>query len=142
MKLAPVVRVLDDKCVNCHQCISVCPVKFCQDGSGKTVIINHDLCIGCGSCIAACTHHARLGIDDFDQFIDELQQSKNFIAIVAPSISASFGKDILRVNGLLSSLGVKAFFDVSFGAELTVYSYLQYIKTAKPKTVIPSPAQR
>jgi len=139
MKLTPVVRVIDEKCVNCHQCISVCPVKICQDGSGSTVKINHDLCIGCGSCITACTHGARKGIDDWESLIADLKSNKKIIAIVAPSAASSFEGDLLRVNGFLSTLGVKSFFDVSFGAELTVYSYLQYIRKAKPKMVIAQP---
>jgi ferredoxin len=50
MGISRVISIDDDKCVNCHQCIAVCPVKFCNDGSGETVKINENLCIGCGNC--------------------------------------------------------------------------------------------
>ncbi|MBN1518935.1 MAG: 4Fe-4S binding protein [Spirochaetales bacterium] len=30
--LFPVIGVDKDKCVNCHMCIAVCPVKYCIDG--------------------------------------------------------------------------------------------------------------
>ena len=138
MNLTPVVRVIDDKCVNCHQCIAVCPVKICQDGSGKTVTINHELCIGCGSCISACTHEARKGVDDWELFLSGRRGTK-VIAIVAPSAAASFEGNLLRLNGFLKSLGVEAFFDVSFGAELTVHSYLKHIKKNSPPLVIAQP---
>ncbi|MGL4370436.1 MAG: [Fe-Fe] hydrogenase large subunit C-terminal domain-containing protein, partial [Spirochaetota bacterium] len=135
--LPPVIRVDKDKCVNCHSCISFCPVKFCNNASGDSIDINPDLCIGCGSCISHCAHGARSGIDDFEQFITDVKSEK-FIAVVAPAAAASFSS-IGQFNGFLKSLGVDALFDVSFGAELTVKSYLEYIKECAPKTVISQP---
>ncbi|MDR1929786.1 MAG: methyl-accepting chemotaxis protein [Treponema sp.] len=116
-----------------------CPAKMCNDGSGKIVDHHADLCIGCGECISACTHGARIGVDDFDGFMGDLAKGDPIIAIVAPAIAASFDGTYLRVNGLLKSLGVKAVFDVSFGAELTVKSYIDYMKKKKPATVIAQP---
>jgi Na+-translocating ferredoxin:NAD+ oxidoreductase RNF subunit RnfB len=137
--LSPVVEVLDEKCVNCHACIAACPVKFCIDGSGEKVKIRHELCIGCGSCIEACTHHARKGIDDIAAFLAGLSRREKMVAIVAPAIAAHFPRDFLRLNGWLKSVGVEAVFDVAFGAELTVRSYLEHIKAAKPELVIAQP---
>ena len=39
-KLVPVVGVDKEKCVNCHRCIAVCPVKMCNDGSQDYVQVN------------------------------------------------------------------------------------------------------
>lgn len=137
--LRPVINVDKEKCCNCHRCISVCPVKLCNNGAGGYVTVNHDLCIGCGACIEACTHGARTGIDDFDAFFADLKQGKKIIAIVAPAVAVSFkGKD-LELNGWLKSIGVKAVFDVSFGAELTTKSYVEQIKEEKPKLIISQP---
>ncbi|MCF7928273.1 MAG: 4Fe-4S binding protein [Spirochaetales bacterium] len=139
MSLAQVIKVDPEKCVNCHMCISVCPVKYCIDGSGDTVEINHDLCIGCGRCISACTHDARSSIDDFDTMMNSLASGKEIIAIVAPAAAASFPDEHLHLNGYLKDLGIKALFDVSFGAELTVKSYIEYIKEKQPDMVIAQP---
>jgi len=49
-----VVAINEENCINCHQCIAVCPVKFCNNGSGDVVKFNNLLCIGCGRCIEAC----------------------------------------------------------------------------------------
>jgi len=46
--LIPVIQVDEKKCLNCHACISACPVKYCNDGSGDIVHVNHDMCIGSG----------------------------------------------------------------------------------------------
>jgi iron only hydrogenase large subunit-like protein len=60
-------------------------------------------------------------------------------AIVAPAVAARYDENRLRFNGWLKSLGVQAIFDVAFGAELTVQSYLHHIKTNKPPFVIAQP---
>jgi iron only hydrogenase large subunit-like protein len=137
--LRPVIRVNNEKCVACHRCISVCPVKFCNNASAEVVEVNPDLCIGCGSCIEACTHDARVGLDDFAEFQAALAGREPIVAIVAPAIAANFPTTYLRINGWLKSVGVKAVFDVSFGAELTVKSYLDAIKKNNPQCVIAQP---
>jgi hypothetical protein len=69
----------------------------------------------------------------------DLKNGIGIIAIVAPAVAASFEGRYFNVNGFLKSLGVKEIFDVSFGAELTVKSYLNYMKKKKPRTVIAQP---
>lgn len=138
-KLSKVVRVEEEKCVNCHHCISACPVKYCNDGSGNTVVIRDDLCIGCGECIKACAHQARVKVDDFALALDALQNGEKVVAIVAPAVAANFPGMYLNLNGWLKASGVAAVFDVSFGAELTIKSYLEFIKEKNPKLVISQP---
>jgi iron only hydrogenase large subunit-like protein len=138
-KLTPVIKIDENKCINCYACITACPVKYCMDGSGDKLGINHDLCIGCGNCIASCTHKARVLIDDTDRFYEDVKRGEKIIAIVAPAIASFYPKKFLNFNGYLKSLGIEAVFDVSFGAELTVYSYLEYIKKKTPRMVISQP---
>jgi len=137
--LPKIIGIDEAKCVNCHKCISVCPAKFCNDGSGDVIHMNQDMCIGCGNCIHVCEHGARIGLDDTEAFFSDLSNNSSIVAIVAPAVVVSFPDLFLNLNGWLKSIGVKAVFDVSFGAELTVKSYLDYIAKAKPKTVIAQP---
>jgi len=139
MALGAIIKLDESACVNCHRCISVCPVKYCIDGSGETVSLIPERCIGCGNCIDACTHRARLPLDDLDAFMAAAGKREKLVAIVAPAAAAQFGGNLLRLNGFLESLGVEACFDVSFGAELTVRSYLSYIREKHPKLLISQP---
>jgi len=139
LSLSKLIQVDEEKCINCHQCIAVCPVKYCNDGSGETVKLNADLCIGCGECLSACTHSARIIIDDFDIFMRDISAGENIVAIVAPAVASNFPNNYLHLNGWLKSLGVKAIFDVSLGAELSIKSYLHHVKENKPECVISQP---
>lgn len=134
-----IIDVDEDKCVNCHACIQACPVKYCNDASGDYVTINKDLCIGCGNCIKMCTHDARFYLDDFDAFLKDIKSGVKMYSVVAPAIAANFPNKYLEINGWLKSMGVSANFDVSFGAELTVKSYLEHVKANGPKAVIAQP---
>jgi len=137
--LPKVVEVVKDNCVNCHACIAACPVKFCNDASGDTVGINSDLCIGCGQCLTACKHDARRALDDTAGFFEALNRREPVIAVVAPAVAVSFPQEYLRLNGWLKAVGVSGVFDVSFGAELTIKSYLEHIKHNNPDLVISQP---
>jgi len=125
--------------VNCHACIGACPIKHCNDGSGDYVAVDHNTCIGCGQCLDACHHGARKPVDDADRFFADLDKGVSMVAIVAPAVAAVFPDEWLRLNGWLTSLGVKAVFDVSFGAELTVKSYLDHLEKNQPKAIIAKP---
>jgi len=138
-ELTPVIRIDEEKCINCYACIVICPVKYCMDGAGDKLLINHDICIGCGNCINACTHKARTFIDDTGRFMNDLKRKQKIIAVVAPAVASFFTDQYLNLNGYLKSLGVEAVFDVSLGAELTVLSYVNYIKEKNPRMIISQP---
>lgn len=137
--LKEVISFDKSKCINCHVCISACPVKFCNDGSKEVITLDHNLCIGCGECLHACHTGARGIIDDMEIFLASLKKKEKCIAVVAPAIASSFPNQYLNFNGWLKNVGIEAIFDVSFGAELTVKSYLEYVKEKNPKIVIAQP---
>ncbi len=138
-KVREVITVDPEKCTACHRCISVCPAKMCNDASGDYIKVNAELCIGCGRCISACHFGARKGVDDFDKWMADLKSGVKMIAIVAPSSVVSFRGHILELNTWLKSIGIQAVFDVSFGAELTSKSYVEYIKNKNPDLIIAQP---
>lgn len=137
--MSPVIEVDESKCSNCHSCIAACPVKYCIDGSGDRISINHDLCIGCGRCVIACTQGARSIRDDAAAFLEALDRGEKLVAAVAPALASSFPGTWRRLLGWLKRKGVSACFDVGFGAELTVKSYVDHLRRNSPSLVISQP---
>ena len=149
--LCTVMEVDPEKCANCHSCIAVCPVKMCNRAVPKKesipahIEVDQNLCIGCGACIKECEdagHDARRYVDDWAMFEEDFLThgtKKNAFAIVAPALVASFPKLDRKVNAWLKNLGIKKVLDVSFGAELTIKTYIEFIKKSAPKCVIAQP---
>jgi signal transduction histidine kinase/iron only hydrogenase large subunit-like protein len=133
-----VVGINEDNCTNCHQCIAVCPVKVCSNASGDVLKFNNHLCIGCGRCIDACIKShggvveksARFPVDDAADFIKAMQNI-DIVALVAPSAQSNF--DLKKLISALRIIGVKAVYDVSLGAEITVACYHEAIESGQAK---------
>ena len=139
LQLSPVIHVDGEKCVNCHTCISVCPVKICNDGSGDYVNVDPDRCIGCGRCLDVCTHGARSLQDQFEEFREACRNQEPMVAIVAPSVVSNFPGQYLHLNTWLKSQGITAVFDVGFGAELAARDLAKHLEESDRKPWIASP---
>ncbi|NMA69759.1 MAG: 4Fe-4S binding protein [Desulfitobacterium sp.] len=131
----------EEKCQGCNKCIRNCPVEanisYILDNKVK-VKINYDRCIECGECIQSCEHDARTYSDDTARFFRDLEQGKPLTVLAAPSIRVNF-PEYRKLFGYLKSLGVRVFFDVSFGADITTWGYLKAIEEKGLKTVIAQP---
>jgi ferredoxin len=64
-----IISVNSEKCNKCFKCISVCPVKICNDATGDSVEVNSELCLSCGACVSSCDSGAREVLDDFSLFL-------------------------------------------------------------------------
>lgn len=128
--LPDVIKMIKNRCVNCHQCISVCPVKYCNDASNleEGITINPNLCIGCGACIKVCTHKAREIIDDTIKFFDDLRHGERIIVLVAPAVDVNFPGQLKNLLGWFKHIKIQKNFDVSFGGEITSYEYAKAYK--------------
>ena len=119
-------------CIDCNKCIHECPILKSNvsvegsDGSYK-VCVDEKECILCGTCIDTCIHDVRHFKDDCDKFFLDLKQGKNISVLVAPSFSTNYPDDYKNIMGYLKSLGVKKFYPVSFGADITIWGYINYI---------------
>lgn len=142
MGLPEVIRVDKNKCQHCLACILVCPVKLCNIVEPDGITVKADLCIGCGECIKACTekgHYARSGIDDFSEFLSDIESGVPVGILVAPAAAVNYAELMPNVLTALREIGVYNVFDVSFGAEITTYLYLQALKNGAKQPVIAQP---
>ena len=119
-------------CIDCNKCIHECPILKSNvsvkdiDGSHK-MCVDEKECILCGACIGICVHDIRHYKDDCADFLLDLEQGKEFSVLVAPSFYLNYPNEYKHIMGYLKSLGVKNFYPVSFGADITTWGYLNYI---------------
>lgn len=143
-----VIGINEENCTNCHQCIVVCPVKICSDGSGDVIKFFNNRCIACGRCIEACVKShggiveksARFMMDDAAR-LEAALGKREVVALVAPSAASNF--DLPKLITALKALGISQVYDVSLGAEITVAAYHRAITAGavkKPMISTPCPA--
>ena len=136
------IYLKEETCVGCNKCIKNCPIiganmAYIVDGKNK-VRINGENCIHCGECIKVCDHFARDFNDDTDDFFKDLSSRKKISLIVAPSIRVNI-LNYKKLFGYFKSIGINLIYDVSFGADITVWAYLKTIKDKKLLSTIAQP---
>lgn len=136
------IYLKEDKCVGCNKCIVNCPViganiAYIVEGKNK-VRINGEKCIHCGECINVCDHLARDFNDDTEDFFRDLSSGKKISLIVAPSIKVNM-ENYKKLFGYFKSIGVNFIYDVSLGADITVWAYLKVIKENNLSSIIAQP---
>lgn len=137
------IRTKKEKCTGCNKCIRECPIlganiSFIDENNESKVVVDEEKCISCGKCIEVCQHKARYFEDDTERFFADLNNGKPISVIVAPAIRANFW-DYKRILGYLKNLKVNVIYDVSFGADITTWAYLKYIKENNIKSLIAQP---
>lgn len=127
------VRMDEDECVGCMNCIKSCPTEAIRVRDGKAKIIK-EKCVDCGKCIAVCPHHAKYA--DRDRLQDIINFKYN-VALPAPALYGQFNnlEDVNYVLAGLISMGFDSVFEVSRAAEIVsqvTREMIQNNKTGKP----------
>lgn len=139
-----VICVETEKCVGCNACVRACPVEDANiarmNDDGRLIItIDDDRCIKCGACIAACSHGARGFNDDIDRFLKDLKSGQEIAIIAAPAIKIAFDGNWRHALQWLRNQGVKAIYDVSYGADICTWAHLRYLEKHPDAKVISQP---
>ncbi len=123
----------NEKCVGCNKCISVCSCVGAtvahKTEDGRNVInVDGSKCIACGACFDACEHNAREFVDDTERFFEDLKKGEKISLLLAPAFLANYPSEYESILGGLKQLGVNRILSISFGADITTWAYLNYVK--------------
>lgn len=129
----------NNNCIGCNKCISACPVLLANVIGEGRINVDTTVCIECGHCFSTCKHNAREYEDDTQTFLSDLRAGKKLSVIVAPAFKVNYPKEYSLVFGYLKQLGVNAIYPVSFGADITTWAYIKYIKETKKTGMISQP---
>ena len=129
----------NEKCVGCNKCIRSCPALTANVAEEGKINVDEKMCIQCGACFDHCMHDARDFDDDTVKFLSDLKNGKKFSVIVAPAFIANYPKEYKKIYGYLKSLGVAHIYSVSFGADITTWAYISYLKETGKTGLISQP---
>lgn len=123
------VRLEEDLCKGCINCIKRCPTQAIRVRNGKAVITK-EFCIDCGECIRICPHHAKKAT--YDSY-EVMKDYKYTVALPPPSLYAQFNNldDPNIVLTALLDLGFDAVYEVSGAAELISEVSRSYVRQHK-----------
>lgn len=129
----------NDSCVGCNKCIRTCPVLTANVAHDGRIDVDEAMCIQCGACFDNCRHEARDFDDDTKKFLADLKTGKKLSVIVAPAFISNYPKVYKKIYGYLKSLGVEHIYSVSFGADITTWTYISYLKETGKQGLISQP---
>lgn len=122
----------NENCIGCNKCISVCScIGACvsHEVNGMNRIdVDGAKCVACGACFDVCEHNAREYRDDTERFFEDLKRGEKISILLAPAFKANYPEEYEKVLGGLKKLGVNRMISISFGADITTWGYLNYIK--------------
>lgn len=109
------VRLNEDRCKGCVNCIKHCPTEAIRIRNGKAEI-TEERCIDCGECIRQCANHAKTAVTDK---MADLEKFRYNVALPAPSLYAQFSARVteLEIISALISIGFDDVFEVAWAAE-------------------------
>ncbi len=128
-KFFTAVRLDENLCKGCINCIKRCPTQAIRVRNGKAAITKK-FCIDCGECIRICPHHAKLAIYDPLSILKEYEYT---VALPAPSLYGQFNNldDVNIVLTALKRMGFNDVYEVSGAAELVSEVSRKYVEQHK-----------
>lgn len=131
------VRLDEEKCKGCTNCIKHCPTGAIRVRQGKAYIIS-ERCIDCGECIRICPSHAKYA----EKYpFNEILEYKYRIALPAPTLYGQFNNldDTDYVLTALKKMGFDDVYEVSQAAEfISEATRLALQQPNRPRPVISS----
>ena len=138
-----IIKTNEELCTGCNRCVRECPMEMAnityQDDAGKIKVkVDETKCIACGRCVSACKHDARTFYDDTQLFFHDLAEGIPISIMTAPSIRTNI-PEYKRMFTWLKKMGVKCIYDVSFGADISIWGHVRYLEQAGATPIITQP---
>lgn len=127
----PSIRRIEEKCIKCGLCASVCNDFASVNSHYSLQKCGHGICVNCGQCVKVCPVASLVGKDEFRQVENLMRKDKSkiFVVSTSPSVRIGLGDEFGLAAGafvqgkmisLLRKLGFTYVLDTNFAADLTI----------------------
>ena len=100
ISVKPQVQWLENRCIGCKTCITICP-EGCLSKTEQGIVIDRELCTGCGICAEACPSNAMelLGTRvSLDELFAELIKDQTYFEKSGGGVTVSGGEPTMQCN--------------------------------------------
>ncbi|WP_459481715.1 [FeFe] hydrogenase, group A [Clostridium saccharoperbutylacetonicum] len=145
----PSVMRIEEKCIKCGQCKTICKDYIGVLGYYDLSKTNDiPICINCGQCANVCPVDSIIETYEFREVMEAINDKDKIVIVnTSPSVRVSLGEEFGMEDGsfvqgkmvaLLRKLGVNYVLDTNFGADLTIMEEAsELIKRVKENKNLP-----
>jgi two-component system NtrC family sensor kinase len=127
-----------EKCRGCYACVRNCPVGAIRIREHLAEVVQ-ERCIDCGNCIQVCMAKAKQAKSDVEVVWQLLEQHQLVIALLATPFPAAFPEARPgQLVSALRKLGFSEVMESAFGAELVCRQYAHLVSQGSGKPILSS----
>lgn len=132
-----ILRLKKSNCKNCHKCIRYCPVKAIRFSAGQAHVVENE-CILCGQCFSVCPQDAKLIASDTEKVRVMLSSESVYASIAPSFVASFPGVGIDALERALIELGFRGAEETAVGAAIVTKEYERILREEKPNVLISS----
>lgn len=130
------IRLDKSLCDHCLKCLRGCPTKAIKFSNNERTILDNK-CIQCGLCQSMCPQQALSVTDQFAVIQEAIRGERKTVVSLAPSYVSSFAAQNLNsIVTALKKLGFDIVEETSVGAQLVFDQYEKMLHTCKTPNII------
>ena len=124
-------------CKNCYKCIRHCPVKAIRFSAGQAHVVENE-CILCGQCFSVCPQNAKLISSDLEKVQVMLASKPVYASVAPSFAASFPGVGIDALEQALVKLGFRGAEETAVGAAIVTKEYERILREEKPNVLISS----
>lgn len=132
-----ILRLKKSNCKNCHKCIRYCPVKAIRFSAGQAHVVENE-CILCGQCFSVCPQNAKLISSDLEKVRVMLASEAVYASVAPSFAASFPGVGIDALEQALMKLGFRGAEETAVGATIVTKEYERILREEKPNVLISS----
>ena len=132
-----ILRLKQSNCKNCYKCIRHCPVKAIRFSAGQAHVVE-DECVLCGQCFSVCPQNAKQISCDLEKVRVMLMGSPVYASVAPSFAAAFPGIGIDALEAALQQLGFQGAEETAVGAAIVKKEYERILREETPNVLVSS----